>query len=217
MRTLQGFRYFFAIRPDPRWYPLFQEVCRALGLPARLDRLHVTFCVVAERSERDHFLLPRARRALQGARLQSAPVSLGRVRAGRTGAVAHALGRQDEIQDLYDALVRLLRTCGIQPMHRKSGFHPHVTLGYRACRAALLQVAIRWVPTELLLIESEIGLTRHNVLERWPLLPPRQPLLPFDTGPPPGAGGCAATAGDRSRRWRRGEGMERVKGIEPSS
>jgi hypothetical protein len=81
-------------------------------------------------------------------------------------------------------LVRLLEACGIEPLHRKSGLHPHVTLGYRACEAELLKIALQCFPAELLLIESEVGLSRHNVLGRWPLLPPRQPLLPFDVTPP---------------------------------
>jgi hypothetical protein len=35
----------------------------------------------------------------------------------------------------------------------------------------------------LLLIESEVGRGVHNVLARWPLLPPSQGSFPFD--PPP--------------------------------
>jgi 2'-5' RNA ligase len=179
MTTLPKFRYFLGIRPDPQWYPQFQRICEALGLPVRLDRLHLTLLVIAEMAERDHFVARRIGRALREAELHSFQVNLSRVRAGLHGASAHPFGRQDEIQDFYRLLVRLLRAGGMEPLHRKSGLHPHVTLSYRACQAALLPVAIRWFPSALMLIESEVGLTKHTVLERWSLLPPRQPLLPF--------------------------------------
>jgi len=182
MGALQGFRYFLGVRPDPQRYPLFQRICEALGLSNRLDLLHLTLCVVAETGVRDHFVVRRVQRALCGAALHTFPVNLSRIAAGPQGAFARTCGRQDEIQDFYRALVRLLRACGIEPLHRKSGLHPHVTLGYVACEVALLRIALRWFPTELLLIESEVGLTRHNVLHRWLLLPPRQPPLPFEEG-----------------------------------
>jgi len=180
MDASPNFRYFLGIRVDPRWFPQLQRICDALGLPSRLDLAHLTFCVVAETAERDRFVARRVRRALRDAELHSFPVNLSRVRAGPRGAAACTLGRQAELQDFYRTLVRLLRACGIEPLHRKSGLRPHVTLGHRACLVLLLTIAIRWFPAELLLIESEIGRTKHNVLERWPLLPPRQPPLPFD-------------------------------------
>jgi hypothetical protein len=104
------------------------------------------------------------------------------VKAGRHGAYARSFGRQDEIQDFYRMLIGLLGRCGIEPLHRKSGLHPHVTLSHLECQIELLRIAIQWFPAELLLIESEVGLGNHNVLARWPLLPPRQSLLPFDQG-----------------------------------
>jgi RNA 2',3'-cyclic 3'-phosphodiesterase len=182
MRTRPNFRYFLGISPDPQCLPQFQRVCDALALPSRLDHAHLTLCTIAETDERDHFIAGRVRRALRDAELWSFPVNLSRVCAGPAGAFARTLGRQDEIQDAYRSLVRLLRACGIEPLHRKSGLHPHVTLAYGACPAALLEIAIRWFPSELILIESEIGRTKHNELARWPLGSPRQLLLPFDEG-----------------------------------
>ena len=180
MHAPPDFRYFLGIRPDPQLYPQFQAICDALGLPSRLDLLHMTLCVVAETAERDHFIARRIQKALRGAELHSFPINLRRVRAGLNGAGAHTVGRQDEIQDFYRTLARLLRACGIEPFHRKSGLHPHVTLAYRSCRVDLLEISIRWFPSQLMLIESEVGLTKHNVLAQWALLPPRQLELPFD-------------------------------------
>lgn len=179
MKVLQGYRYFLGLRPDPQSYPFFQRIAATFGWPARLDLLHLTLCVIAEAAGRDHFILRRVQTALHGQQLHSFPVNLSRVVAGPHGACARTFGRQDEMQDFYRALVRFLRACGIEPLHRKSGLHPHITLGYASLPLDLLKIAIRWFPTELLLIESEVGLSRHNVLGRWSLLPPRQPALPF--------------------------------------
>jgi 2'-5' RNA ligase len=173
------YRYFLGIRPDPRLYPAFEALGQAAGQSIHLARLHLTFCVIGEPVQRDRFLAGRVRRALDGQRLHSFPVNLSGIVAGPQGAVARTSGRQDDIQDFYRLLVRLLRPCGIEPMYRKAGLRPHMTLGHDPRPAAVLRIALEWHPGELLLIESEYGLTRHNVLGRWALLPPRQPFLPF--------------------------------------
>lgn len=173
------YRYFLGIRPDPGLHPLFQQIAVGAGQAPHLDRLHLTLCTIAEPVERDRFLAGRVRKAFRDQAFHSVPVNLSRVALGRKGAFARTVGRQDEIQELYRRLVRLLAACGIEPMHRKSDLHPHVTLGHAACRPGRLQISLPWFPAELLLIESEVGLSKHNVLARWPLLPPRQPMLPF--------------------------------------
>jgi len=200
MTTLQFYRYLFLCRPDPRWFPLFRQIAATVGQPIRGDPWHLTLCTVAETTERDHFLLPRIRPALHGQRLHSFSVNLSRVSAGSHGACARTFGRQDDVQDFYRILERVLRICGIEPLHRKSGLHPHVTLGYRACVPMRLKIALEWFPAELLLVESEVGLTRHNVLGRWSLLPPRQPLLPLGGIVPRSDGGLASDL--TSPAWR---------------
>ncbi len=188
MHAQPNFRYLLAVRPDPQWIPQFQRICAALGLSSQFHRWHLTLCVIAETAERDPLIAARVRQALGGVELRSFAVNLSRVRADLTGARAHTVGRQEEIQDFYRILVRLLQAAGIEPLHRKSGLHPHVTLVYRACQTMLLKIAIRWFPSKLLLIESEIGFSKHNVIEQWSLLQPRQLLLPFDEGPMPQGG-----------------------------
>ena len=51
------------------------------------------------------------------------------------------------------------------------------------CRFDPFRAPCEWVPGEILLIESEHGLTCHNVLGRWPLLPPPQGTFPFSDPP----------------------------------
>jgi RNA 2',3'-cyclic 3'-phosphodiesterase len=178
----QLYRYFLGFRPDLNLSRLLAAVGRQAGQRVRPQLLHLTLCVIAEARERDHFLLPRVRSALAGCSLSSFQIRLGRVHGGANGAMVNSLGRQEEIQNFYRALICLLAARGIAPLHRKSGLRPHVTLGHERCRFDPYKAAFEWFPTELLLIESEVGLSRHNVLGRWPLLPPSQGSLPF---PPP--------------------------------
>lgn len=179
MRIGRGYRYFLCIRPPASLLPCFREIGMALDVPVRPDRLHLTLCVVGEGIERDPFLTRRVQRALALAQLRSFCVNLSRTMAGADGAYMRSFGKQPEIQAFFRDLTCLLRASGVEPLYRKSGLHPHVTLAYGKCRVAKLKAAIQWFPDELLLIESELGLSRHNVLASWPLLPPRQPLLPF--------------------------------------
>ena len=180
MPTPEFYRYFLCCRPGAHLYPAFRRLASECGQSDRLDHLHMTLCVIAEQAERDRFLPRRVQAAFLGERLHSFPVNLSRVVAGLHGSEARTFGRQDALQDFYRMVVRRLRTVGIEALHRKSGLRPHVTLGYGARRPGLQRIELEWFPTELLLIESEVGLSRHNMLDRWPLLPPRQGILPFD-------------------------------------
>lgn len=173
------YRYFVGCRPGPELRRLLGAIGGEVGQQVRLDLLHLTLCVIAEATERDRFLLSRVRAAFAGQVLSSFQVRLGRVRSGRHGATIGGLGRQNEIQDFYTRLTRMLATRSIAPLHRQSGLKAHITLGYDPCRIDSVKRPIEWFPDELLLIESEVGMTRHNVMGHWPLLPPSQGSLPF--------------------------------------
>ena len=185
MFTPEFYRYFLGCRPEALLHEAFQRIAHDWGWSARLNLLHFTFCVIAEQTERDAFLPLRVQSAFRGWSLHSFPINLSRVVAGPNGAEALTFGRQDALQDFYRMMVRQLRAADIKPLHRKSGLRPHVTLEYGARRPTRQRIALEWFPTELLLIESEVGLSRHNLLARWPLLPPRQGSLQFDAESPP--------------------------------
>lgn len=177
-----GYRYFIALLPDTairHWLSRLAEAAGQAGKRVRAERLHLTLCVVAETEVRDRFILPRVEAALAGRSLSSAPIRLGTVRGGKHGAALHTIGRQDEIQELYRAVVGGLATRGLFPLHRTSGLHPHITLGYDPCRFDRFRMPREWIPDALVLIESELGKTIHNVRGRWPLLPPLQGVLPL--------------------------------------
>jgi hypothetical protein len=147
--------------------------------------LHLTFCTIAESAMRDHFILSRVEAALAGVGLNSGSLRLGRVRGSSRGAVVHSRGPKPELLELYRVITTALAARDLPPLHRQSGLHPHFTLGYDPCSFAPFNVLCEWIPAELLLIESEIGKGIHNVLGRWPLLPPLQGTLPFGEPPSP--------------------------------
>jgi RNA 2',3'-cyclic 3'-phosphodiesterase len=184
VREVDFYRYFLGFRTDPRLSRTLAAIGAGAGQRVRPGLLHLTLCVIAEVEARDRFLLSRVGAALAGQALHAVRIALGRVVGGPGGAAVRTIGRQDDLQDFYGALVRWLAGRGLAPLHRRSGLHPHVTLGHDPCRFESFNIAIEWLAGDLLLIESEVGRSRHNVLGRWPLLPPRQGLLPFD---PPGA------------------------------
>lgn len=174
------YRYFLGFRPDASLRLILSAVGEEVGQRLRSELLHLTLCVIEEADRPDPFLCRRVGAALADQTLSSFPIRLGRVRGGAHGAVIQTIGRQADIQHFYRMLIGLLARRGIAPRYRKSGLHPHVTLGYAACRFNPFNTVIEWLPSELLLIESEVGNGRHHVVGRWPLLPPPQGSLPFE-------------------------------------
>ena len=178
-----AYRYFLGFRPDPAlsaWLASLYAPAGQFNRVVRLEHLHLTLCVIAELAQRDRFIAPRVDAALSGRMLASCLIRLSWIRGGAAGAALFTVGRQGEIQQLYRLLVACLAERRLFPLHRRSGLRPHVTLGYDICRFETFRLPREWVPDELLLIESEVGKGIHNVIGRWPLLPPPQGALPFD-------------------------------------
>lgn len=186
MRAPDFYRYFLAFRPDLAlrlWLDTLADSAGQQERRIRADYFHLTLCVIAQLDVRDHFIVSRVQSALAGRSLVSCPFWLGRLRGGREGAVVRSMGRQQEIQHFYRMLLACLAERAILPLYRKSGLHPHVTLGHDPCALNPLNLPREWIPNELLLIESEVGNGEHHVLARWPLLPPRQGAFAFEAPP----------------------------------
>jgi 2'-5' RNA ligase len=176
-----GYRYFLGFRPDPilrAWLASLGAAAGQIEKRVAAEYLHLTLCVIAEGDDRDPFILARVTAALAGEALASCPIRLGRV-IGGAGAAIHTLGRQEEIQGFYRVLIARLASRDLFPLHRRSGLNPHVTLGYDRGPDVRYKRPREWIPTQLFLIESEVGQGRHNILGRWPLLPPPQGFFPF--------------------------------------
>jgi len=148
---------------------------------------HLTLCTIAETMMPHPFLRQQVARAL-GADLPAASaIPFGRIQSRETGAELVTAGSVAAIRQLYEAVVARLATQAIEPMHRKSGLRPHITLGYGACDFDPVPLAWHWTPGDLVLIESHVGHRRHRVLQSWTLPPPVQGAFDFmaDDLPPP--------------------------------
>lgn len=185
------FRYFLGFRVASdragwlaRQLPAVPEDLFA-GLKACL--YHLTLCTIAETQVPHPFLRQHVANAFKAALPPASPIRFGRIVARKRGAELITRGSAAEIRELYAAIVALLAPYGIEPMHRRSGLRPHITLGYGECDFDPVAVAWNWIPRELVLIESHVGHGRHRVLQSWTLAPPAQGLFGFmdDALPPP--------------------------------
>jgi hypothetical protein len=130
-------------------------------------------------------ILPRVDAALRDRPLFSGSLWLGRVLGGAGGAAVYSRGPKPEILTLYKEIAASLAAREVPLLHRKAGLHPHLTIGHDPCAFETFLLLHEWIPDELLLIESEVGNGVHNILGRWPLLPPRQGMFNFASVAPP--------------------------------
>lgn len=176
-------RLFFALRPDSETSAhvgglrqrFFREHCLT-GRPIELEHLHVSLQSIG-----DYASLPR--NIIYGAQLAANSVLMPPFEAifrsiksfQRLPSFAGRPGRWP--------LVLLGEGDGLGALHRKLGtamaknglrsgidFKPHMTLLYGEKPIAKQEIEpIRLLVKEFVLIHSERGLTRHNVIDRWPL------------------------------------------------
>lgn len=140
---------------------------------------HLTLCTIAETQVQQPFLRQRVASAFASGLPAASPIPFGRIVSRGMGAELTTIGSIANIRHLYDGIIALLATQGIEPLHRKSGLRPHITLGYGACDFETVSTSWRWTPRELTLIESHVGHRRHHVLQSWSLLPPAQSSFAF--------------------------------------
>ena len=173
-------RLFYAIRPDER--AAESSIATALSLRERhglrgrvyrTDRLHLTLCTFYEGKTLPAGLIELAKRAGDAIQARpfvisldtalsfaSKPVDRPLVLSGVRGTV-ELIGFRQTI--LRDAIREHFLGALLQDQ-----FVPHMTVLYddRLVRPESVE-PISWTATELLLIHSHVGLTRHDVLARW--------------------------------------------------
>lgn len=98
-------------------------------------------------------------------RAESFPAPPRRDRPRRYPAVLR--GGSEPLFELHRLLAAAMRNLNLRPSDR---FAPHMTMVY-ADKAIVPQPVepLRWIVREFVLIHSERGLTRYNILDRWPL------------------------------------------------
>lgn len=141
---------------------------------------HLTLCTVAETGAPQSFLRSQIAKAFGPVLPAASPIPFGRIVSRGAGAELVTAGSIGAIRQTYDAIIARLATEGIEPMHRTSGFRPHITLGYgRTEGFDPVPLVWNWTPRDLVLIESHIGHRRHRVLQSWRLEAPAQGSFGF--------------------------------------
>jgi len=177
------FRYFlgFQVTPDRAGWLARQlpPVSGDLFAGLKPQLYHLTLCTIAETVEPQPFLRGQVANAFDAGLPAAAPIPFGRIVSRGAGAELITAGGIGAIRQTYDAIVARLAAQRIEPMHRKSGLRPHITLGYGTCEFDPVPIAWNWAPQDLVLIESHIGHRRHRVLQSWTLEPPAQGSFGF--------------------------------------
>lgn len=171
-RPASRHRLFFALRPPIREARQIAHAALWLGSGdsgLRPEHLHVTMAIL---DDSDDFPATEAEAMkLAGEMIGAAPVHLMFDMAARSNRSMALRARRK------NAALAALRTQIVDAMARQSlpqrqgyEFNPHMTLYYRDGAPGSRQITpVQWIADELLLIHSHVGLTRHDVLGRWPL------------------------------------------------
>jgi len=98
---------------------------------------------------------------------------------GRIHVTLRPRGRPRAFADLNDAVRARLAACGYDAT--ATGVTPHTTLSYYApgqIDRIELDTPLHWTIDELLLVHGNGRPYRYDVIDRWPLLPERDPPIP---------------------------------------
>lgn len=172
-------RLFFAVMLEPksalqvaRLADDFIQENALKGSRIRHDRLHVSLHHVGDYKRLRSATVYAARLAGDGVAVPPCEVTFQSI--GTFGAATRPLvllGPPGPLAPLYDKLGAALRKNGLQAAAQ---FTPHITLLYGDTRVPMQAIApIRIAVTDFVLIHSERGLTKYNLLQRWAIDAPQ--------------------------------------------
>ena len=175
---------FFAVMPPPtiahEVASLGADLARREGLKLRLhapDRFHLSLVGwrLDRRTREDS--IAAARELGRRITWNSFEVVLTTALSfGRTGARPLVLGCSPgsawALTGLHDRLLAEAPQVGVH-LRGRTAFEPHLTLAYSRTPIVEqpLEMPVRWMASELVLILSEQGRGRHTVVGRWPFHP----------------------------------------------
>jgi 2'-5' RNA ligase len=177
-----GHKLFFALRPDEEAAERIARVVTAehaaRGLVARLRPsrvFHITLHYFGWfDGEPDSSVIVSAEKAAAEVVRPAFDLgfdgftSWGDERAAKHPFVLTGGQGLEAVRELRDALVERLVAHGLAAPER--GYEPHLTLRYDKRVAPVWPVDLPgWIASEFVLVKSPQGLTRHDVIGRWPL------------------------------------------------
>lgn len=175
------YRYFLALLPTSRVRTSLGGLRDELQpqTPVFDEHLHMTALRVAELPERQPAIARRVDQALAGWQLHACPIWLRQLDVRPEIAIARPAGRQPALRALRSGLETAMTASGMPASWSKT-FQPHVTLGRKLRLHERRSLpSIGWYADEVALIESWVGATHHEIVGRWPLLPPLQRSFDF--------------------------------------
>lgn len=177
-------RLFFALMPP---IVLARQIANAAqwfdqdGSPVRADRQHVTMLILDDLAGLPPpWLIETLREAGAAIRAAPIPILFDRVGGGEHSIALRPSRKIAALDALHHQLVRLCAAAGIAGRAHYA-FSPHMTLGYRDGRPFTSPISpVGWTASEIVLIHSHLGRTRHDRLGCWPLaaVEPQLDLFP---------------------------------------
>lgn len=165
--------FFAALPPPPLARPVHGLASRlGGGKPVAETRLHVTLFNMTLEGNAPRTAIDQARCAMGRIRLPPVRIIFDRIIAN---ASSTALCPSEVIPALADHQHRLAAAIRAElPWVPRFRFSPHMTLLYPSRRHpgtpySIFVDPVSWQATDIVLILSHVGHTRHDLVDRWPL------------------------------------------------
>ncbi len=174
-------RLFFAVFPSAeaaaQTAALAGQIRAAHGIRNKAlaaDRFHITLYHLGDYPGLPGEIVAAADNSAEALEMAPFEVTLDRVVSfkGRPGNRPLVLTGEEGVA----ALKAFHAALGVSMMKTELGrwvrprFNPHLTLLYSGHEVAEEAVSpVRWMAREFVLVHSELGRTKHNILRRWPL------------------------------------------------
>jgi 2'-5' RNA ligase len=172
---------FFAIIPSPQSAAQIEQRMQDFrgefglkGEPLATDHFHVTLYYLGAHRGVPRGIVAKASETAASVRVAPFEVTFDRARSfsGKGGSRPFVLGSSRnlaELQALQQALRVALRRAGLDNWAQPA-FTPHVTLLYDSLRVPEQPIEpVRWTVREFVLMRSLLGMSRYEMLGRWPL------------------------------------------------
>jgi RNA 2',3'-cyclic 3'-phosphodiesterase len=164
-------RFFFALQPPPGSASDIEHLSSMLGRGrrVRVEHFHITLAITGDYEEPSAQIADKMVRMPKDLLLAPFGLVLDQLAGSGRSLALRLSDKPSRLALLQRQLERALVRTGM----RRPGwrFSPHLTLLYRHGLGFSHSIEpIVWRATELVLVHSHVGLTRHDILGRWPLL-----------------------------------------------